>query len=372
VLGLWLAVLLSHLSHLYFTGVIDSGFDFFKVVVYYFLFVGLVNCRERIRQFLLALVLFSLVLTVLAVCQYHGLITLPNLTTLKEIFKDQASGREAFLPRLRGSGIFQDPKEICLVLIPGVLLGLYWMGERRFGGLRFLWAVPVGLFGYALFLTQSRGGLVSLAVGLLVFFRLRFGWMKTILLSAVLLPGMLVLFAGRMTNISAGEGSGDSRVQVWSDSLMFFRQSPVFGVGHERYLEQARLVAHNAYLHGFAELGFFGGVLFLGAFYLALGPLLRLGADGRQILDPELRRLHPYLTAVIAGYAAGMFFLSFGYIAPTYMILGLATTYLQAVPLSPPLEGRRFDSRLVGRLVLVAAGFLVTMYALIRVLGQLT
>ena len=42
VLGLFLAVLLSHLAQLDFVKLADSGYFYFKIVVYYVLFVGLV------------------------------------------------------------------------------------------------------------------------------------------------------------------------------------------------------------------------------------------------------------------------------------------------------------------------------------------
>src|SRR5262245_38701086 len=75
VLGLLAAVMLSHLSHFSPGAAYDAGFAFAKVVVYYLLLVGLVNTPGRLRCFLLWLVGFVVVLTLLALLQYHGVIS---------------------------------------------------------------------------------------------------------------------------------------------------------------------------------------------------------------------------------------------------------------------------------------------------------
>ena len=51
------------------------------------------------------------------------------------------------------------------------------------------------------------------------------------------------------------------------------RQSPVFGIGKNRFGEEAGQVAHNSFVHAFTELGPLGGMVFLGAFYLAMRAL---------------------------------------------------------------------------------------------------
>ena len=56
----------------------------------------------------------------------------------------------------------------------------------------------------------------------------------------------------------------------------------------------------------FAELGLFGGLLFLGAFFAGIVSLYRLGGKGVAIADPRLARLRPYLLAMVCAYAAGL------------------------------------------------------------------
>ena len=70
------------------------------------------------------------------------------------------------LARLQATGIYGNPNDLSRILVVGILLGLYFLGDRRLGLLRPLWLLPIGLFGLGLHLTHSRGGLMSLLGGL--------------------------------------------------------------------------------------------------------------------------------------------------------------------------------------------------------------
>ncbi len=87
---------------------------------------------------------------------------------------------------------------------------------------------PLALFGYALALTNSRGGLLALLTAMLVLFQARFGWRKTLVLVPIVLPLMFLLFAGRQTEFTTSEGTSQQRIQFWSEGLAMFRQAPVF------------------------------------------------------------------------------------------------------------------------------------------------
>jgi O-antigen ligase len=367
VLGLQIAVVLSHLSHLFLTGAAVGGYEFAKMVVYYLLFVGLITTPDRLRQLLLLLLCCSTVVAGLAVLQYHGTLQLPTLKPAFEVFWDPVAMHDVMLPRLQGTGIFHDPNDLCIFLVVCILLSLYWLFDRRSGIWRGLWVGPLFLFGYALTLTHSRGGFLALLVGLLVFCGQRFGRTVTTLVVAAGAPLLLAMSIGRQMNFSLSEGTGQNRIQLWSDGLLMFREAPIFGMGMNKYGEIAGKVAHNSFVHAFAELGFFGGLLFLGAFALALWSLYRLGSRTRRIVDLEQRRLHPYLLAVVAAYAAGMMSLTLNYVMPTYTILGLAVAYRNMTLVEPSLLPLRCDAPLLGRLVLLSIGFLMAMTLFVRI-----
>lgn len=367
VLGLLAAVALSQLAHARLEEAAQSAWEFFKVVVYYLLLVGLLSSAGRLRGFLFFFAVSVSVLTAVAVLQFHGAINIPNLTALSDRATDAATGLTVLIPRLRSTGLFGDPNDLCLIIVAGLPVSLYWLTDRRLGPARYLWAGPTALLGHALFLTQSRGGFLAFLIGLLVFLWTRYGWKRAALLAAVALPAALALFAGRQTDLSAKEDTGLQRVQLWSDALTALREYPLFGAGYDKFKDEAGLVAHNSYLHCYAELGVLGGTLFVGAFALALASLARLGAKGLRVLDPELHRLRPYLFATAAGYAAGILSLSNSYTVPTYLMLGLTVAYADLARTAPALAPARLDGRLVARLALGSLAFLGVAYLFVRV-----
>jgi O-antigen ligase len=219
-------------------------------------------------------------------------------------------------------------------------------------------------------LTHSRGGFIALCAGLLVLFRMKFGTAKTMLLGTLFMPVLLALFAGRMTNISSDEGTGQSRIQLWSDGLQLLQQSPLIGIGADNYRQFSKHVAHNSFIHCYAELGLLGGTLFVGAFFLALKGLYELrrkpASAEENNTDPELLRLHPFLLGMVAAYTIGICFLSRSYIVPTYMMLGVAVVYLRlrATPtaLALPAWLRFIWPKLAG----VSFCFLIGSYVFVR------
>src|SRR4029078_4020416 len=97
-------------------------------------------------------------------------------------------------------------------------------------------------------------------------------------------------------------------------------------------------VAHQSFIHCFTELGLIGGTLFLGAFYFSLKGMF-VWRNKLDDVEPELRRMYPFVMATLVAYTIGICFLSRSYIVPTYMILGLAGVFmrLHAAQVSVPM-----------------------------------
>ena len=110
-----------------------------------------------------------------------------------------------------------------------------------------------------------------------------------------------------------------------------------------------------------------GGVLFLGAFYLALRRLTQLGRVKPTIADPELRHLQPFVTGILASYTVGMLSLTLPYVLPTYTVLAFAASYANMTTTDPALPTECFDLKLWGRLALVGVIFLVCAYVFVRI-----
>ncbi|OAI41159.1 hypothetical protein AYO40_03705 [Planctomycetaceae bacterium SCGC AG-212-D15] len=370
VVLLWLAAVLSHLAQLALEPAWDIAVEFGKVIVFYLLLVGLVNSTQRLRQFLRVLLLLILVVAAIGMLEYHGLVEIPGLTTLQERHWNDAAGEWDVYARVRATGIFNDPNDLSLILSLGFFLSLYCLGDRDLGTGRILGLPAMALFLYALKLTQSRGGLLGLLAGCVMLMRTRYGWKKTLLLSAVVVPVIVVAFGGRQTNfdISSTDDTGQHRIQLWAEGMTELRTAPLFGIGANTYQERCGLVAHNSYVHGYTELGLVGGALFVSAFYFALWPLERLCGRTHAWPDDELRRLHPYLLAIVTAYAVGLLSLSRNYVIPTYLVLGLVCCFLNLAVRARTVSQREITFRLWPRIITVGGSTLMALYVGIQLL----
>jgi hypothetical protein len=386
VFGLMAMVPLSHLSHMNLEKAGEGGFEFFKVLVYYVLLVSIVNTPTRLRRFLYWTAGCCTAMTLLALLRYHEVIDLhvppPPPTAAKAGQKAKAKDEpESFvvetvwdpnqrvmveIRRLQGTGIFKDPNDLCLAVVIAVSLWLYGLNDPRIGVGKVLMVPALLILGVVLYSTHSRGGLLGMCTALMVLFHARFGWRRSLLIGLLLLPVLVVVFAGRMTNLETSTGTGQTRIQLWSDWLEAFRTSPLFGVGVNNTEEVGiSHVAHNAYLQAYADLGILGGALFVGAWYFALLSLHRAGSA--PSVSDEMRRLQPYLLALLAGSAVCMLTLSLTYLIPTYMLLGLATVYVGVAVAPAPRPLLRCDLGFVQRLAVVGIAGLAVIYLFMRV-----
>jgi O-antigen ligase len=379
VLGLFVAVVLSHLAHLRTSEAATTAEEFSKCALLYLLVVAVVTDRSRLHYVLLCLLGCILVLVILSLLHFHGIIDLHNMhmefvegRILQQTEVDQETGEIHLIARLQSTGIFNDPNDFALLLVFGICLGLYFLTSDRARIRRLLWLVPVGLFAYALALTQSRGGFMALVAALLLLFRERFGWKKALLLAGGTVPVLVLLFAGRQTNINVEDrqDTAQARIHLWSEGFEHFRQSPVFGMGADTYADEIGLVAHNSYVHSYVELGFLGGTFFVGAIYVSLLLLRRASARRVMVCDPQLRRLRPYLVAAVVGYAVGILSLSRVYFPPTYIVLALASVYAHRATTQPRLPPLPINVRFAGRLLAVSTLCLAGFYLFVRAFAQ--
>jgi O-antigen ligase len=331
VVGLLPAIVLSHaVLHDPYDGLL-WGFRVFKVVVLYLLIVSIVRTLHDVQRLLRWLLILICVVAGVALAQYHGLVSIPDMEVYEQRELDTVTGESRTLQRLCGPGIFHDPNDLCVIVTVGILLGLHWLGERRLGTSRFLLLLPLSLLGYAVTLTHSRGGLIALLAGLFVHVRVRIGTWRALLLAVVAIPALVELSSGRATrlDLETQDNTFQSRLRHWSDGLVAFRDEPLFGVGAGCYVSHAGAVAHNSFLETFTELGFAGGCLFLGAFALSLRCLRSKPNAESNGIPRDLRRLRSCLLAIVVAMAVGMLSLSREYNPPTYVVLALATVCIR-------------------------------------------
>lgn len=337
VMGVFVAIIVSQLTHFYLGGVIDSATEFFKTVLYYALAITVVNSPSRLRWFLANLGICTGLMVTLCVLDYWTVIDLEFIVHLQDLDGFDDEDNPIWFSRMRGTGIFQDPNDLAMVIVAGGCLCLYFLTDKSLGVWRGLWSAPLVVFAIAILETKSRGGLLAGAAAVMAIASLRYGTKVAIVL-AVLGACTLPVVAGRSANIEIGEGStSEERIMMWREGFDAIKSPEIlFGIGHNSYADLAGLVAHNSFVHTYVELGLFGGTLFLGCFFLAGLQLYRIGQLAEPVWHEELLRMRPYIAGVLAGWCMSMFSLSRCYVVPTYLILAMQASYFNLVWIHTP------------------------------------
>jgi putative inorganic carbon (HCO3(-)) transporter len=388
VLMLLPTVLFSHLAHMP-PDLWDARYDtldFAKKVIYYLMIVGLVTTPARLRILLQWITPCIIGLTALGLLQFHGYINFDALAAYQQNLLDQidpVTGAVGTMPRLCSMGIFNDPNDLCMILCLGFMLCLYWMhdgqqsgpdGRRRpTVGMRswHLRWVPVAImFLWAVYCTHSRGGFLALLAGIATLIVARVGFKRSIPLIMVVLPVLLVAFAGRSTQIDTQETTAQDRIKLWSAGLEMFKSAPIFGIGMNQFVTQEKLVAHNSFVHCYSELGFVGGTLFMGGFIYAVYTLARLPKFEPAFTDVATARFQPYLIGAFASYIVGYLTLSRAYTEPTYLMWGMAAVYVSLASVYRPEAMPRLNWRMVSWAIFFGVCFVIVMYLFVRLFAH--
>jgi putative inorganic carbon (hco3(-)) transporter len=250
----------------------------------------------------------------------------------------------------RLSGGISDPNFLAAVVVAGVLIATFLaLSPGQPALLRLLLLPLIGLGLVTIFQTESRGGLVSLAVGLVVVLLVA-GPVRARTVALALLAGALAVgyfaFAvstqsrERVADITEQGSSG--RTDQWQIAAEMFADHPLLGVGLANFpdespaytagtvnlilveqLLRARPVVHNTYLEVAAELGV-GALaimllLFLGSVAVAVRTLRATAGRIEPAVEIALRALIAATVALLVAY----FFLSGLYEKQLWLLLGL-------------------------------------------------
>jgi O-antigen ligase len=197
--------------------------------------------------------------------------------------------------------------------------------------------------------------------------------MRAGLIGAAGIPVLLAGFGGRQADIGGAisGGTGASRAGLWSDGLQLFKESPLFGVGYMMFSEHVGHVAHNSFLHAYVELGFFGGLMFLGLFAIVGWSMWNLRHQRYEIEHPGLLHFLPFAIAILVAFSISMMSLSRCYVAPTYLIAGSAAAYERLARPQALLSPIEFNGKVLMTLGIVSVGFIALVYLYINVLYRM-
>jgi len=237
-------------------------------------------------------------------------------------------GAEGDIVRVRAFGIFHDPNDLALMLV-AVLPFLFStvMSADAAGPRRVLSLGATVPILYCIYLTNSRGGWLALGVMAVAYSCLHLRNKKAgVALAVVCFAAIIALGPSRMRTMSMDEPAARNRVMAWGAGNAMLKQWPIFGAGKGRFTEFAddSRVAHNSFVHCWAELGLFGYFFWVGMIVASLKDGRALGRISSE--EPEARemaRLGKAAMASLVGFLAASFFLSRTYIMPLYLLFAL-------------------------------------------------
>ena len=328
VIGVLIAIAISHLQRFYLGGVKSGSIDFLKVLLLFGLIVSQTDTVFRLKTLLTVIAVTATITVTMCVLDFYGVVDFEFITHISDVDGVTDANQLRRVSRMRGTGIFQDPNDLSLLI---VFSGVIWatiLWDRSLGALRFVSLGPLALLATGLLCTKSRGGLMAAGGAILVLAFCQYG-RKVAISFGLLCLGLLPLMAGRQTGIGLGEGgTGHERITLWREGLAALRSpSFLFGIGQGMYADWAGLVAHNSFVHTYVELGLFGGTLFLGCFFFPALSLYRLRHLRGEFQHPELARLYPFVVAMLVGWTLGLQSLSRAYVVSTYLMLGTQVAY---------------------------------------------
>jgi hypothetical protein len=234
-----------------------------------------------------------------------------------------SSGVSANRSRIHSFGFLGDPNDLACTLVAIIPLTIALRRPRFLGYNVLLVWLPVCVSMYGIYRTQSRGGLLALACIMVVLLRRQLGAPLALAVGGI--AGALLLMAGVLSGRPLEiDQSAQGRIEAWSAGLQMLKSSPLSGVGHGRFAYFADRVAHNSFVHAFAELGFVGYLLWLGVIAHTIDDLRRIGRE-RNADDAviDLQRWSAAVNVSIGGFLVGAFFLSRPYDVALFILLGL-------------------------------------------------
>jgi putative inorganic carbon (hco3(-)) transporter len=246
----------------------------FLPLAFFYLLIRVAVESERQLKWLIALVVaLTLFQAASGILQHLTGVGLGNSTAYVER-NDEADvdlldgPADATVSRVRGTGIFGDPNDLAmsLVVVCPFMFSMVLAGDTGLTR-RLLAAAGLAVVLYALLLTQSRGGLLGLAVLGAAYAWRRFGRVPAVLVGLVFAVAMLAAGSNRLQEINTSEDSARGRIEAWAAGFDMLRAKPLLGIGAGAFTDHHELVAHNSFVHTAAETGLVGAYCFVGMLY---------------------------------------------------------------------------------------------------------
>ena len=321
--------------------------DMAKVCMIFFVALSVLDSRARVRFFMF------FYLAVFALFPVRG--GLFNWF----VYNATTQGRVGW------NHLFENPNDFAaLMIFPLSLTLAVWIGERS-KVVKNTAFIGVGALPLIIFLTQSRGAIVALVVGVVAFFVLQGkGRAKSFITVSAVAALIFVLAPSdvwqRMSNLSSATESGnlsqandsrsaEQRFEIWKVAWKVHESFPITGVGWNAYpnahADFSRLPgidriaagardSHNTYLTLLAETGWVGFLTWMTMIGLVVVSAIRAMKRVRRYAPEYAMQIKMVLLALLAFGVAGVFG-SFAHVSFLYVhlatLIGLSAVAHQEV-----------------------------------------
>lgn len=392
IVGIVFAIFMSFAVGAHWAGGSVNAILQFVPSAFAYLIVCLHCTTKRKVQWVVAMLIFVCFFVIAqgAIELHNGLPTTgTNIGMQNTYFFGMTNAHNEWFYRLRGKGQIDDPNDFAQLIVCTLPLVFFFWKKKRALRNFFMVLVPVGILLWGAYLTHSRGSIIALLAVLIFALRKRIGTVPALILAAVLFAGASAVgySGGRDISTSAGE----DRTALWGDGLELLKTHPLFGIGFGTMAEQVGQTAHNTIVVCAAELGFVG--LYFWSLFLL--PSLRdvlvvanpkaltagnsevapdtfypIAPTSQQIPDEaEIKRFGRLLVLSFIGFLVTGWFLSRAFEMTLYLLGGLTeVVFTMANQRGMPVMRMPFG-RVLRYSVFLAFGFILLMYAVLRILN---
>ncbi len=234
----------------------ERGEGGFQMLHYYLFFALLFLLLDKREDWHL---LFKLSIAAAGLMILYGLASAALMPkVLGPYYRDSGPIAPTFLGRLfypesRFQGALGNPAYVAPYLIFSTFYILWlWLKEKGERYKNWIYGGLTVTFLFFFFLTQTRGALMGLAAGVMVYwlyellFNSKFRRLSAVVLAAVvLLGGLLFVFRdtplvrnspiGRISEINLGASSFQTRLWTWNSAWQGFKERPLLGWGPENF-----------------------------------------------------------------------------------------------------------------------------------------
>lgn len=253
----------------------------------------------------------------------------------------------------RFGGSVGEPNEFAALIVAALmLLAALAGGARKSPGLRMVAVAAAVLCTVTVFLTLSRGGLVALAVGLVVAVAVAGRWRGVAAVLAIVVGFSAVLFYTTLASPDARERvtfveGGSGRTDIWTVAWRMVEDEPLRGIGtgnfqrasihyllepgaieRDEFIVDTPKVAHNIYLQVLAELGAVGLVLFLAVLAFPLACAFKAARRFNAAGDGQMAIMAYGVFIALIALLAAYFFVSEQHSKQMWLLLGLGPSLL--------------------------------------------